>query len=86
MTDGLVIEAFKKANVNRGLNKDGIFHSDRGSPYIQTFIFEKTMFMFGFLHKKTSASMSNSLDKLENELGHDLYRNHFSLILADKCS
>ena len=34
MTDNLVIEAFKKANVNRGLNKDGIFHSDRGSQYI----------------------------------------------------
>ena len=33
MTDGLVIEAFKKANVNRGLDKDGIFHSDRGSQY-----------------------------------------------------
>ena len=33
MTDDLVIEAFKKANVNRGLNKDGIFHSDRGSQY-----------------------------------------------------
>lgn len=33
MTDDLVIEAFKKANINRGLNKDGIFHSDRGSQY-----------------------------------------------------
>lgn len=33
MTDDLVIEAFKKALVNRGLNKDGIFHSDRGSQY-----------------------------------------------------
>ena len=33
MTDDLVIEAFKKANVNRGLDKDGIFHSDRGSQY-----------------------------------------------------
>ena len=33
MTDDLVIEAFKKANINRGLNKDGILHSDRGSQY-----------------------------------------------------
>lgn len=33
MTDDLVIEAFKKANINRGLDKDGIFHSDRGSQY-----------------------------------------------------
>lgn len=33
MTDDLVIEAFQKAIKNRGLNKDGIFHSDRGSQY-----------------------------------------------------
>ena len=33
MTDELVIKAFKKASINRGLNKDGIFHSDRGSQY-----------------------------------------------------
>ena len=28
-----VINAFNKALINRGLNKDGIFHSDRGSQY-----------------------------------------------------
>ena len=33
MTDDLVIEAFNKALINRGLKKDGIFHSDRGSQY-----------------------------------------------------
>lgn len=33
MTDELVIEAFKKAMVNRGLSEKGIFHSDRGSQY-----------------------------------------------------
>ncbi len=33
MTDDLVIDAFKKALINRGLNEDGIFHSDRGSQY-----------------------------------------------------
>ena len=33
MTDDLVIGALKKALVNRGLDKDGIFHSDRGSQY-----------------------------------------------------
>jgi len=33
MTDDLVIDAFNKAMINRGLNKDGIFHSDRGSQY-----------------------------------------------------
>ena len=33
MTDDLVIDALNKAIANRGLNKDGIFHSDRGSQY-----------------------------------------------------
>lgn len=33
MTDDLVIDAFKKAMINRGLKKEGIFHSDRGSQY-----------------------------------------------------
>ena len=33
MNDDLVIDAFKKAQINRGLNKGGIFHSDRGSQY-----------------------------------------------------
>ena len=33
MTDDLVIGAFKKTLVNRGLDKDGVFHSDRGSQY-----------------------------------------------------
>ena len=33
MADDLVIEALKKALINRGLNVDGIFHSDRGSQY-----------------------------------------------------
>ena len=34
MTDDLVIDAFNKALINRGLNKGGLFHSDRGSQYI----------------------------------------------------
>ena len=33
MTYDLVIDAFNKALINRGLNKAGIFHSDRGSQY-----------------------------------------------------
>lgn len=33
MTDDLVIDALKKAIINRGLNKGTIFHSDRGSQY-----------------------------------------------------
>ncbi len=33
MTDTLVIDALNKAMINRKLDKNGIFHSDRGSQY-----------------------------------------------------
>ena len=33
MTDDLVVGAFNKAMRNRGLDNDGLFHSDRGGPY-----------------------------------------------------
>lgn len=33
MTDDLVIDAFNKALINRGLNANGLFHSDCGSQY-----------------------------------------------------
>lgn len=33
MTDDLVIDAFNKAMINRKINKDGIFYSDRGRQY-----------------------------------------------------
>ena len=33
ITDDLVIDAFNKAMINRGLSKGKIFHSDRGSQY-----------------------------------------------------
>ena len=54
-------------------------------PYIQTFYFEYTGLMIGFIHKeKTSESMSNTLDYLENLFGYDDYRKLFSLILTDR--
>lgn len=34
MDENLVISAFNKAIVNRGLEENGIFHSDRGSQYL----------------------------------------------------
>ena len=49
MTDDLVIDAFKKAMLNRGLNKDGIFHSDRGSQYTSN-DFEELLKTFEIKH------------------------------------
>lgn len=63
---------------------DTVLNSQSG-PYIQTFYFEGSGIMIGFIHNnKTSESMSKTLDVLENKLGHDLYRELFSLILTDR--
>ena len=63
---------------------DTVLNAQSG-PYIQTFYFEGSGIIIGFIHKeKTSESMSKTLDKLEDKLGHDLYRELFSLILTDR--
>ena len=49
MTDALVIDAFNKALINRKLNKEGIFHSDRGSQYISN-NFEHLLEELGIKH------------------------------------
>ena len=49
MTDNLTINAFNKALINRGLNKDGIFHSDRGSQYTSN-DFEKLLSTLNYKH------------------------------------
>lgn len=54
-------------------------------PYIQTFIFENTELMIGFLHQeKTSKSMSNTLDVLQNKLSTEEFSKLFGLILTDR--
>lgn len=64
---------------------DTVYNSQSG-PYIQTFIFENTGLMIGFLHReKTSASMASTLDKLQDLLQDDYYT-HFSLLLTDRGS
>lgn len=63
---------------------DTVLNSQSG-PYIQTFYFEGSGIIIGFIHKeKTSESMAKTLDALEKKLGHDLYRELFSLILTDR--
>lgn len=64
---------------------DTVYNHQSG-PYIQTFIFENTGLMIGFLHKeKTSASMASTLDMLQKILEDDYYT-HFSLLLTDRGS
>lgn len=66
---------------------DTVYNKQEG-PYIQTFIFENTSFMIGFLHtEKTSLSMSKTLDYLQEKFaGTELYNKLFSLLLTDRGS
>lgn len=62
---------------------DTVYNNQDG-PYIQTFIFQNTGLMIGFLHKeKTSESMASTLDYLQETLGND-YSKIFSLLLTDR--
>lgn len=76
---------FKEENPDTPTTEmDTVLNSQSG-PYIQTFYFEGSGLMIGFLHQeKTSESMAKILDSLEDILGHDTYRELFPLILTDR--
>ena len=64
---------------------DTVYNHQDG-PYIQTFIFQNTGLMIGFLHtEKTSESMASTLDNLQKTLEND-YQKLFSLLLTDRGS
>lgn len=61
-------------------------YNQQDGPYIQTFIFQHTNLMIGFLHtEKTSESMASTLDDLQVTLEND-YCKLFSLLLTDRGS
>lgn len=63
---------------------DTVLNSLSG-PYIQTFYFEDTNLMIGFLCKnKTSESMSNTLDILQDKLSVEEFAKLFGLLLTDR--
>ena len=77
------LEYVKNHPLEHTTEMDTVYNSPSG-PYIQTFIFENTGLMIGFLHsEKTSASMASTLDKLQ-EILQDDYFTHFSLLLTDR--
>ena len=57
MTDDLVIDALNKAIINRGIEKDGIFHSDRGSQYTSN-DFEKLLKELNIKHSYSKKGYS----------------------------
>ena len=76
---------FRKENPETPVVEMDTVLNNLSGPYIQTFEFENTGIMIGFIHKeKTSESMSKTLDYLEKKLGHNLYCELFSLILTDR--
>ena len=65
---------------------DTVMNSLSG-PYIQTLMFEKTGFMIGYLHfQKTSESMSNTFNMLQDKFEDIVFKKLFSLILTDRGS
>ena len=78
---------FKENNPDiKTIEMDTVMNSLSG-PYIQTLFFNDTKLMIGFLHtERTSASMSNTFDILEEKLGYELFRKTFPLILTDRGS
>jgi IS30 family transposase len=73
-----------KSNPTESTTEMDTVYNHQDGPYIQTFIFQNTNLMIGFLHQeKTSASMASTLDKLQDTL-EDEYFKHFSLLLTDR--
>ena len=57
MSDDLVIDAFNKASISRGLKTGGIYHSDRGSQYTSN-NYEKILEEFGIKHSYSKKRLS----------------------------
>jgi IS30 family transposase len=78
---------FRKENPETPVTEmDTVYNSPSG-PYLQTFIFEKTGFMIGFLHnERTNEAMSGSLNSLQSKLGAVVFSRLFSLLLTDRGS
>jgi IS30 family transposase len=59
--------------------------NDLSGPYIQTLMFRKEKLMLGLLRtEKTSESMAEFINIIENKLGHDLFRRIIPVILTDR--
>lgn len=79
------LEFIKKYPTIPTTQMDTVYNQQEG-PYIQTFIFQNTGLMIGFLHtEKTSESMASTLDNLQLSLESD-YSKLFSLLLTDRGS
>lgn len=63
---------------------DTVYNSPSG-PYLQTIMLTNVPFMFGFIHaNKTSESMAERVNWLQERLGAELFSKLLSLILTDR--
>ena len=77
---------FVEENPNVPTTQMDTVYNLQDGPYIQTFIFQNTGLMIGFLHtEKTSESMASTLDNLQEILEGDYYK-LFALLLTDRGS
>lgn len=75
---------FIASNPNVPTTEMDTLYNDQDGPYIQTFSFQNTSIMIGFLHnEKTSEAMASTIDHLEALLGVDFHK-LFSLLLTDR--
>jgi len=79
--------AFRAANPDIPVVEMDTVYNNPSGPYLQTFLFEKTPFMIGFIHKeRTNAAMSGSISLLQQRLGSIMFSRLFSAILTDRGS
>ena len=79
--------AFRVANPEVPVAEmDTVYNSSSG-PYLQTFLFETTAFMVGFLHnERTNAAMASGVNLLQERLGNALFSRLCPVLLTDRGS
>jgi IS30 family transposase len=65
---------------------DTVYNNPSG-PYLQTFLFENTSFMIGFIHpNKTNECMAGSINTLQQRLGDEMFSKIMSVLLTGRGS
>jgi IS30 family transposase len=78
---------FRKANPETPVVEMDTVYNNPSGPFLQTFLFEKTAFMVGCLHKeRTNSAMSGGVDLLQKQLGSTKFSKLCSVLLTDRGS
>jgi len=78
---------FRLENPDTPIVEMDTLYNNPSGPYLQTFLFENTAFMIGFLHEhKNNECMSGAIDYLQKRLGADLFSKIMPVLLTDRGS